>query len=178
MQPNKKTVLSRIKAFSIDYLIILAYIIILFGATLLLSRLFDLNLANVGPLAAEAVGFSTLTLPVILYFTISETKYAATTGKKKFGLRVVSVDNSPASSRKLLARNIFKFLPWEIAHFFIYQLFYFSSKGLEPPAWVMIGLIFAQGLALMYVLLVFLTKTNRSVYEWMSGTKVVNGNYQ
>ncbi|MGB4935530.1 MAG: RDD family protein, partial [Ferruginibacter sp.] len=84
-------VIKRLKAFVIDYLIILIYIGMLFGGTILISKFFDLKLDNVNPVNGELIGFATLTLPIILYFTLSENgKYLGTNGKRKIGLQIVS----------------------------------------------------------------------------------------
>lgn len=174
---KKSTVIKRIKAFLIDYLIILIYIGLLFGATVLVAEVFDFQLTSLNPVTAELIGVITLTLPVILYFTISENgKSAGTIGKRKMGLRVTNRSLNKADISQLIFRNCIKFLPWELAHFFIYRLFYFDSTGETVPNWVMTGLITAQGLALIYLLCLLFTKNNRSVYEMLSGTRVIQTN--
>ena len=167
-------VIKRLKAFVIDYLISLIYIGILFGGTILISKFFDLKLDNVNPVNGEIIGFATLTLPVILYFTLSENgKYLGTIGKRKIGLQIVSKSLTKASIKQLILRNCLKFLPWELAHFFIYRLFYFNSLSKTTPDWVLTGLIVSQGLALIYLLCIIFTKNNQSVYEILSKTIVV-----
>ena len=152
-------VIKRLKAFVVDYLIILTYMGLLFGATVLISKLFHLKLENTNPLIGELIAFVTLTLPVILYFMFYENgKYAGTIGKRKFGLQVVSNSLTKASIGQLLIRNFIKFLPWELAHFFIYRLFYFNSLNKTVPNWVLTGLIVSQGLALIYLLSIIFNK--------------------
>ena len=146
----------------------------MFGVTLLISKFFYLKLDNVNPVIGELIAFATLTLPVILYFTLSENrKYAGTIGKRKFGLQIVSNSLTKANIRQLLLRNCIKFLPWELAHFFIYRLFYFNSLNKTVPDWVLTGLIVSQGLALIYLLCIIFNKNNQSIYELLSMTKVV-----
>jgi len=167
-------VIKRVKAFLIDYLIILVYLGILLVTSLLVSRIFQLRLDNAGPVIGELIAFVTLTLPVILYFTLSENgKYAATVGKRKFGLSVLSKSFSKAGFWQLLLRNCIKFLPWELAHFFIFRLFYFDSTGTIVPAWVLAGLIGSQSLAILYLLFIIFSKSKRSIYELFSKTRVV-----
>ena len=154
-------IIKRLKAFIIDYFIILIYIGLLLGATLSISAIFHLKLENVNPVIGELIAFATLTLPVILYFVISEnSEYAGTIGKRKMGVQ-------------LLIRNCIKFLPWELAHFFIYRLFYFNSITETTPGWVLTGLTVSQGLAIIYLLFIIFAKDNRSVYELLSQTRVV-----
>jgi uncharacterized RDD family membrane protein YckC len=172
--PKTSIIITRLKAFAIDYLIILIYIVILLGATLLISKLFDTRLDNIDTTTAELTGFFTLTLPVILYFTFTEAgKHSGSIGKKKFGLKVVSEKLSRANFLQLLLRNLIKFLPWEIAHFFIFQLFYFIRKDDPTPDLVLAGLIISQAMAVTYLLFMLSNKNNRSIYEIASGTRVI-----
>lgn len=175
MNRKPSIVIKRIKAFGIDYLIIAIYIVFLFGTTLLVSNLFDIPLENVDTVKAELMGFFTLTLPVILYFTFSEAgRYAGSFGKRKFGLKVVLEKLGPAGFPQLLLRNCVKFLPWEVAHFFIFQLFYFVRTNTEPPAWVLGGLVGSQVIAVIYLLFMLFNKNNRSLYEMASSTRVIS----
>jgi uncharacterized RDD family membrane protein YckC len=115
-----------------------------------------------------------LTLPVILYFTLSESsKHAGTIGKRKFHLKVVSNDFSKAGFWQLLFRNCIKFLPWELAHFFIFRLFQFSRNNVEPANWILYGLVISQALAVIYLLCMILNKSHRSIYELFSLTRVI-----
>ena len=167
-------VIKRIKAFLIDYLIILIYLGLLVATSLLISRIFHLGSENVSPAIGELIAFVTLTLPIILYFTLSENgKYAGTIGKRKFGLHVVSKSFTKASFWQLLIRNCIKFLPWELAHFFVFRLFYFASTSTITPTWVLTGLISSQLLAIIYLLFLIFSKNKRSVYELFSQTRVV-----
>jgi len=146
----------------------------LLGATLSISAIFHLKLENVNPVIGELIAFATLTLPVILYFVISEnSEYAGTIGKRKMGVQIVNKTLVKASIGQLLIRNCIKFLPWELAHFFIYRLFYFNSITETTPGWVLTGLTVSQGLAIIYLLFIIFAKDNRSVYELLSQTRVV-----
>jgi uncharacterized RDD family membrane protein YckC len=166
----------RIKAFLVDYGIILLYIIFLFGVSMLLSKLFSFPLNADDPFWGELIGFLTLTLPVILYFTFSEnSNYAGTMGKRKYGLKVVNYNLSKATFSQLLLRNAIKFLPWEMAHFFVFKLFYFSRIKANTPSWVMSGLIASQMLALTYLILLVFNKHHQSGYETLSKTRVIDG---
>ena len=167
-------ILARIKAFAIDYLIILVYIGLLFVATLFISRLSNADLDDINTLTAELIGFLTLTLPVIVYFSLTEAgKHAGSIGKRKYNLKVVTDKNDKANISRTLWRNIIKFLPWELAHFFVYQLFYFSKTGIDTPAWVLYGLVATQAIAILYLLFILFGKRHRSVYELISSTKVI-----
>ena len=172
-------ILKRIKAFLIDYGLILLYIIFLFGSTVFLSYAFGFSLNADAPVRGELIGFLTLTLPVILYFTFSEnSKYAGTLGKRKYGLSVVGNNLSKATFSKLLLRNAIKFLPWELAHFFVFQLFHYSRMKVNTPSWVMAGLVISQMLALVYLVQLIFNKQHRSMYEILSGTMVIHREHE
>ena len=173
--PVRSLVVPRIKAFAIDYLIILAYIGLLLGATVLVSNFADISLENVNTTRAELIGFITLTLPAILYFSFTESgKHGGSVGKRIFGLKVVTKNLNRAGFTQLLVRNLIKFLPWEIAHFFVYQLVHRMRTDAEPPSWILAGLTGSQALAVIYLLFIFFNKNNRSIYEIASHTRVVN----
>jgi uncharacterized RDD family membrane protein YckC len=168
-------VIKRIKAFLIDYLIILIYIICLTGVTYLTILLFHLTLMNGNPYRGELLGFTTLTLPVILYFTISEhSRYCATIGKRKTGLQVLNLNRKNAGLTALFIRNCLKFLPWEIAHFFIYRLFYEQSLRVPTTLGVIAGLTMSQLAVLLYLLFMIFNRNNRTIYELLSGTQTVS----
>ena len=136
---------------------------------------FSFSFENVDAVSGELIGFTSLTLPVILYFTFSEnSKHAGTFGKRKLNLQVVAEDLSDTKFGQLLIRNFIKFLPWELAHFFIFRLYQFNRNDIQPPAWIFAGLIISQALALAYLSLLFL-KGHRSIYEFLSSTRVIGG---
>lgn len=66
----------RLKAFALDYLIILAYILVLFGVNfgiiLAGGRLEEVSPIFASPVVKDAIAFLTLILPVILYFSLQE----------------------------------------------------------------------------------------------------------
>ncbi|MES2773756.1 MAG: RDD family protein [Bacteroidota bacterium] len=168
------TVIRRLKAFVIDYFIILGYIAVLLGVTFALAKIFRLQLQSLNPLTGELIAFFTLTLPVILYFTLSENgKHGGTIGKRKSGLKIVNKNLVGAGFWQLLVRNCIKFLPWELAHFFLFRLFYYLSVNEESPGWVLTGLLGSQALAIGYLFGIVFQKNNVGVYEILSGTRVI-----
>src|SRR5688572_18085033 len=113
---RKQMVIKRVKAFAIDYSIILAYIAFLIAVTLIVSSIAGWDVRVAEPVEGQLTGFFTLTLPVILYFCISENgHHAGTIGKRKLHLQVVAADLTKAGRGQLLIRNCIKFLPWELA---------------------------------------------------------------
>lgn len=158
-------------AFLIDYLIIAIYAVGLFFASPFLIALLPVDLSPTTPITNQIVGFITLTLPVFLYFYISERrKNRGTFGKRILGLRVEqSKDNR---SRKILARNLIKFLPWEVAHCGVHFLFYYDHQQLSVPIWNWALLIIPQVVVIFYIYTIIVSKGESSFYDRLANTEI------
>src|SRR5690625_2899891 len=108
----------RMLAFLIDYVMIALYAVVGVGT---ISVIFKNELepfVTSTPLLGQLIGFVTLTLPVMLYFMLSEySSRQATVGKKIARLRVATNNGTRITLLQVLIRTVVKFLPWEIAHF-------------------------------------------------------------
>lgn len=161
----------RLKAFLIDYLFILAYLTMLFTINVFifpdLQKLFQRSMA-----VAQFTGFLMVTLPVSLYFVVSEVMFnGQTVGKKKLNMQVVGADGEKISLWKSIFRTILKFLPWEMSHFLIYRL---MEIGEEPvPVFYMFVGICIYVLMFLYILTAIFTKKKQALYDRMAKTKVV-----
>ncbi len=126
MPPQKPAGLwLRLIAFGWDYLVILAYLIPLVAVGASAYRFAPEVAATLfsNPVRAQAVGFALITLPVTLYFALSEAApKQATWGKSRAGLAVVDAGGSRLSLSRSVVRTAVKFVPWELAHFFIWQI--------------------------------------------------------
>ncbi|MFB4169385.1 RDD family protein [Virgibacillus sp. JSM 102003] len=108
------TFLLRFKAFIIDYILILVYIVLI---TLLngfiipsLQGLFTGSLV-----VAQLTSFLMVTLPVSIYFIISDSVIGRqSVGKKKTGIQVVDKNGEPLSIIHITFRTVLKFLPWQL----------------------------------------------------------------
>lgn len=134
----------RLAAFGLDYLIIAAYLTGLVAAGVLL-RLFSPWTAGAlfgHPIAGELTGFLLITLPVGLYFALSEASpRQATWGKSRMGLKVTDLEGRRLGRLRSLGRNVLKFVPWELAHACIWQI----SFAADPSA-----PIYSIGLAVVW----------------------------
>ena len=120
---------ARAAAFGLDYLLIAAYLVVAVGAGVLLRLLAPEPSRAVfrDPLRGELTGSVVLTLPITLWFALSERSTAGGTwGKRRMRLRVVTGDGRRLSLGRSLLRSGLKFLPWELAHAVIWQ---FSAAG-------------------------------------------------
>src|SRR5690349_4454347 len=91
---------TRILAFVFDYLIIFAYLLLLFGLNTLITMFFPTFLTQVfsNPVSSQITGFFLITLPVSLYFILLESSvWQATWGKQRSKLQVVDGDGKRLS---------------------------------------------------------------------------------
>lgn len=160
----------RFFALFIDYLVIVAY----GGILAILSRLLQpvlMPLFTSDPITAELTGFFLITLPVVLYFFLFESSsHMGTFGKRKAGIKVVDASGNQIRKRTALIRSIVKFLPWELAHFAIWRL-YFPTDLSETP--IMVLLTFVNLLALAYLITPLTNRKQKAVHDWIAGTRVV-----
>lgn len=163
----------RIGAFGIDYLVILAYIAVLVGAGALVRLLLP-EAARVlfgSALSSQLTGFLSLTVPVSLYFIVSEAGDAgATWGKRRLGMRVLDGEDRSIGIGRSIARTGLKFLPWELSHTLIWQL---SFAGGNPPAVVTGGFALVWAIVGANLLSVLLDRQRRALYDRLAGTRVV-----
>ncbi|WP_274652603.1 RDD family protein [Paenibacillus humicola] len=159
----------RMLAFLLDYIFIACYLALLSGAGLL-ARPVMVSLFTHGVWTAELAGFLMLTLPVALYFGLSEGSGShATWGKRKMGIRVARADGRPLGFGVSLLRSAVKFAPWELAHFTIWRLVLPSGS---PAYAVNALLILVYVLVLAYLISPFLNKRRQSLYDAAAGTVV------
>lgn len=169
MLKNQSIAIRRIIAFMVDWLVILVWGGILFGIAMVVTD------GNPGrpkdPWFSQAIGFITMTVPVILYFAILESsKYKATIGKMALGLVVIGVDGSKPTIGKSLVRNSIKFLPWELGHIVANQAVFSGNAGLSPWVYCVMALAFA--LPVWWISSIFFS--NRAPYDRLALTYVVH----
>ena len=157
----------RVLAFIIDYAVIIMYAGCLFLASTFLSSQFDLQLSFNSPFKNQVVSFTSLTLPVFLYFFLCEkSKLKGTVGKRILKLRVANVTEDKKGN--LFLRNFLKLLPWEIAHVGVYQIAFYNNES----AWVWMLLTLPQVVVIVYIISAFLSKGKQSIYDKISSTKI------
>jgi uncharacterized RDD family membrane protein YckC len=167
----------RLAALGLDYLVILAWMIVLglVTAIIFLTRgeLPD-TLGMFGPIGSELLYFLLLTFVVGIYLYRTESGPRRNTwGKRRMGLEVIGMDGSVPRRMKILLRTIVKLLPWETAHFFIRQLMgviHREGKEANPPAWIYVGINAATAAAIAYIVMVL--ATGRGPHDLAAGTRV------
>jgi uncharacterized RDD family membrane protein YckC len=175
--PENASGARRLAAFLVDYGAIAAYIALLAGISIATSSWRGPALEGPGPttldrLRAQALGFLTLTLPVVSYFALMESSNrGATLGKRALRLRVVGTDDRRISVARSFFRSALKFAPWELAHTALWQIP--GRPFRDPPGvanWA--GLVAAAVLALVWVGSLFVGRW-RTPYDRAAGTRVV-----
>lgn len=159
----------RLIAAFIDLGIIIIYVLILLGVALttfwIIGTPPKLSVNN-----AHLLGFLTLTLPVMIYFIVSELQYSASPGKRFDRLKVSSFNGCPLTLKQIIIRNVIKFLPWEYAHTLIYILLLVPNA--TDSTLVSLGLVIANIIPIIYVYLVLFSKDHRGPHELVCGTVV------
>ncbi|WP_114749748.1 RDD family protein [Pleomorphovibrio marinus] len=168
--------LKRALAFSIDFLLIGLWIgfLLLIGLSLTGARVGWESLFE-RPALAHLISFVSVTLPVILYFSLFESgKRKGSLGKWLLHLAVVKF---PDSDRKItfqaaLLRNFLKFTPWELSHVLIHY------GNLETPnnagsMFTLIGLSLLSLAPFFFLSEILFQKNQRTLYDRLAGVCVV-----
>ena len=164
---NIPTNKQRFLSLFFDYLIILVYLIILFGITFSFYYLVFGKLPELTELQSQLIALLTSIVPVTIFCTYREAKKPyATPGKKKVGL-IVIYDKNPVISS--LIRNFLKFLPWQLAHFSIIRGMF---EGFESTT-VLITYILSISLLIIYILMALIRKDHRHIPDLVSKSKVM-----
>lgn len=163
--------LLRFKAFIIDYILILTYLVVLIIFNVFLfPSLQDLFTGSL--IVAQFTGFLMVTFPISLYFIISDSNIGKQSfGKRKAGIRIVGYNGEALSMLHITFRTILKFLPWELSHFLVYRLVYIGNGEVPFTYYLLGGLIYA--LIFAYILTAIFTKKKQSLYDIGARTLVV-----
>lgn len=156
----------RLLAFGIDWVVILLWAALLFAVVMIGS--YHLAQNPGGPWRTQAIGFFSMTLPVILYFSLCEASaWRASIGKRLLSLQLSGKHAERAPFSRILLRNVVKFAPWELGHLVANQAIFSAS---EVPGWVYVPMLLSLALPLWWLISIFLQ--GASPYDQLSGTKV------
>lgn len=158
----------RLKALFIDYLCILAYLIILFIFIISFYKLVLKAIPEFTETESQWISFLTTVLPITVYFIFKESRKPYTSfGKNKVGLKIV-YDSNPIKSS--IIRNILKFLPWQFGHISVIRGIYTGFDSF----FVLIFYVLAIVLPIIYILMVIFRKDHRHLPDLLSGSWVVS----
>lgn len=162
----------RVYAFLLDYILIVIYGVFVVGTLSLVFRPYISPLFSVSPVTAEWTGFFMMTLPVSLYFILTErSNLQGSWGKKKLGLCVVNTEGERISLWQSIIRTVVKFLPWEISHFCIWRLM-LPTDFSEMTIIILLNVV---NLAILtYLLFPFTNKMRKNIYDLAAVTVVIH----
>ena len=170
-----QAILRRSAAFLFDWLLVLVpYIIILTLVTVAFFVDVDDMSASLPDSAVrgQLIGFATLTLPVTLYFALFESWRGASVGKRLLQLRVETPDGDSPSFGDALLRNTIKFVPWELAHWTVWQILV-TANG-NPQTVHAVSLALAYGLLFIYAGGLIFSMGEQTLYDRVIGLRVRN----
>jgi len=168
--PAPALVIRRIAAFALDYLLILSYLGVLVLASFLVPQMnpWFRRLST-----AHWASFFLVTLPVSLYFMLSEASSAqATFGKRWMGIRVQSWTGQRLTLPASLIRTALKFAPWEFGHAAVWRF----ALGAGNAAQLHIANDFLATtwvLAALYLVCMAVDSRRRAPYDFASLSQVV-----
>lgn len=164
---------TRAGAFALDYILILGYLLALTLLSLLINTISPLQLwLFTDRMRAQLAGFLLVTLPVTLYFALSESSpRQATWGKQRLRLKIADRNENRIGFGRALGRTLLKFIPWELSHTLIWQI-YFSPQ--TDSIWISYGFGLVYLLIGLNVLSLVLTRTRQTLYDLLAGTYVTD----
>lgn len=163
--------LLRFKAFLIDYIFIFFYLVILFIFNVFLFPSLQ-GFFNSSLIVAQFTGILMVTLPVSLYFIISDSRIGGQSfGKRKIGIQVVRNNGEAVSLLHATFRTVLKFLPWELTHFLVYRLVDIGEGEIPYTYYWIGGLIYT--LMFVYIMTAIFTKRKQSLYDIVTKTQVI-----
>jgi uncharacterized RDD family membrane protein YckC len=164
---------TRIIAFLFDYIILAAYLVVIIALGTGVNAAFRDAVSTLFSTAfsSQLTGFFLVTLPISLYFAITESsRWQGSWGKRRRGLRVVDLAGRRIRFPRSLARTLLKFIPLELSHFLIWQVNFMTE---DPPAWVTAGFVVVWLLVAGSAIRVWMSETRQSFYDWIAGTIVI-----
>jgi len=165
----------RLLAFLVDYVLILIYLVVVFVVSVFLFPSVQ-NLFQGSLVVAQLTGFLIITFPVLLYFIICDSQLVGQTlGKRKIGIRVVTLHGESLTVPHSIMRMILKFLlPWELSHFFVFRLANLGDENV--PLHITIIGILIYAIVFAYILTTLFTKKKQSLYDLICRTQVIRVN--
>ena len=171
---NYASVTSRILAYAFDVALLFIAFPLILGAVfgLILHLTFGFDWMQNGLIFWLYV-FSTVSIPVWLYFSLLESSARqATFGMRLFGLLVKDTDGNRIGFGRALLRTVVKLLPFELNH-----LVMFLPRPIwgDPDPGLRLGFVAVNALMVLYIAAMFLTQRRQSIHDLAAGTVVVRG---
>lgn len=154
----------RIKEMFFDFLIISAYLLLLFCISMIVYTFIFKGIPELKELQAQAIALFTSVIPIFLFFSYMDYSKDGSFGKRKAGLKLVYEKKTITAS---LLRNFIKFLPWQIGHMSTIRGIYTNFDSLSIVLSI-ISIIFG----LLLLLMAFFRKDRRHLGDILAKTQV------
>lgn len=155
----------RLKELLVDYLVILAYLLLLLIVNLgIIYFIFD-RIPEYTEMQTHLIATFTSVIPIILLFSYLDYSKNGSVGKRISRLKLIYKRRRFSSS---LTRNIIKFLPWQLGHMGVIHGMY-SDFSITAIIIMNSGTLF--GLILLFMGL--FRKDKQHMGDLIAGTKVV-----
>ncbi len=163
----------RIAAYFVDYFVFILPLLGLLSLGAWALRSFDISLFSYTAWLNHGIAILILTVPVVLYFALSEaSRFQATVGKRLMKLSVVDTTGQRATLKQTVLRAVVKFLPWEFFHTIIWHWEGWPSNP-APPTNLQIVAMTAGWLVMGWFVVSLFVGSRRTPYDWAAGTFVV-----
>ena len=154
----------RWKELFVDYLIILLYLVSLFGVAILFYYLFFDGIPKMTELQSQCIALVTSVIPMMLLFSYWDYAKEGSIGKRKTGLKLVYRHKTFLAS---LLRNLIKFLPWQIGHLSTIHGIYTNFD-----VWSILLFFVSVGFAVLLLFMGLLRKDKRHLGDLLAHTQV------
>ena len=163
----------RIAAYLVDYFVFILPLLGLLslGAWALLS--FDINPSSDNAWLNQGIVILVLTVPVVLYFALSEaSRFQATVGKRLLKVSVVDSSGHQATLKQTVLRTVVKLLPWEFFHTIYWHWEGWPTNPAPPTTFQIIAMTVGWLVMGWFVVCLFVS-SGHTPYDWAAGTVVV-----
>ena len=160
---NHIPVKKRLKELLVDYVVIIAYLVLLLIINLGIMLLFLKGIPEYTETQSQLIATFTSVIPIILIFSYLDFKDGSF-GKRAAGLKLTYANHRFSSS---LVRNVIKFLPWQLGHVGVIHGMY---SGFDMTAIILANSGTLLGLVLFCMGL--FRKDKRHLGDLLAGTKV------
>lgn len=154
----------RIKELFFDYLVILLYLVFLFGIAISIYKFIFGGIPKMNELQAQLITTITSVIPIILIFSYLDYSNNGSFGKRKAGLTLVYKEKSFGAS---IIRNCIKFLPWQLGHMATIRGMYTNFDSLS-----MVLSIASVTFGLMLFVMAILRQDKRHIGDLLANTQV------
>ena len=164
MSKNGELIIRRSAAYVIDVILLFA---VLAPAAYLIEPILGFQPSSSSQVWIAAV--MSFSIPAWSYFLISDLSQGGmTAGKRLLQVRVVSITLNKITFGRALTRTAVKLLPWELAH-----IFGFALADTVSQAGVSAGLIAANSLIIIYLVILLINAGKMSLHDFIAKTEVV-----